>query len=59
MDLFSVLFFEMNLNMVVKHSYVRYIGNVKLSIEKNGEKEGLWEQMFFGSNKDAIIRDKI
>ncbi|MBU3180321.1 lipocalin-like domain-containing protein [Clostridium psychrophilum] len=41
-------------------TYIRCIGDVKLTVEENGEKkvfeeEGLWEQMFFGSNKDAIV----
>lgn len=43
-------------------TYIRCIGDVKLTVEENGEKEvfeeeGLWEQMFFGSNKDAIIEN--
>ncbi len=44
----------------INPTYMRCIGEVKLTIQKDGkkevfEKEGLWEQMFFGSNKDAII----
>ncbi|MCB2357138.1 hypothetical protein [Clostridium estertheticum] len=46
----------------VNPTYIRCIGEVKLTVEKNGkidvfQKEGLWEQMFFGSNKDAIIEN--
>lgn len=41
-------------------TYIRSLGDVVLTIEKEGVKEiyhqeGLWEQMFFGSNKDAYI----
>lgn len=41
-------------------TYVRSLGEVILTVEKDGEKEtlnqeGLWEQMFFGNNKDAYI----
>lgn len=41
-------------------TYVRVLGDVRLSITKDGkseviEHEGLWEQMFFGNNKDAVI----
>ncbi|MEX1378220.1 MAG: hypothetical protein AB1Z23_12220 [Eubacteriales bacterium] len=41
-------------------TYVRILGDVRLTITKDGksdviEHEGLWEQMFFGSNKHAII----
>ena len=41
-------------------TYVRTVGTVILTIDDNGnptiiEQEGLWEQMFFGSNKDAHI----
>ncbi|MEQ8156869.1 MAG: hypothetical protein ABRQ25_18665 [Clostridiaceae bacterium] len=41
-------------------TYIRCIGEVKVTVGKDGkkevfEKEGLWEQMFFGSNKDAVI----
>lgn len=43
-------------------TYVRVLGDVSLSIQKDGNiekihSEGLWEQMFFGSNKDAIIKN--
>jgi hypothetical protein len=45
-------------------TYVRCIGNAKLTVEKNGTKEvftneALWEQMFFGNNKDAIIGSNV
>lgn len=48
--------------MGINPTYIRCIGEVKLTVEENGnkevfEKEGLWEQMFFGSNKDAIIKN--
>ncbi len=41
-------------------TYIRTLGKVILTIEKDGktqviEQEGLWEQMFFGSNKKAYI----
>ena len=41
-------------------TYVRILGDVRLTITKKGseeiiEHEGLWEQMFFGSNKHAVI----
>lgn len=41
-------------------TYTRTLGEVILTIEKDGEtqkfkQEGLWEQMFFGANKDAYI----
>jgi hypothetical protein len=41
-------------------TYIRSLGEVILTIEKDGkteviEQEGLWEQMFFGNNKDAYI----
>lgn len=41
-------------------TYIRTLGEVTLTIDKEGEKEhlrqeGLWEQMFFGKNKDAVI----
>lgn len=41
-------------------TYVRSLGEVILTIEKDGnietfEQEGLWEQMFFGNNKEAYI----
>lgn len=43
-------------------TYVRIVGTVKLTVEEDGEssvfeKEGLWEQMFFGNNKEAVIGD--
>lgn len=43
-------------------SYVRCVGTVTLTITKDGEKEvyrseGLWEQMFFGTNKTAHIEE--
>lgn len=46
--------------MKINPTYIRCIGKVKLSVEENGKKEvfeeeALWEQMFFGRNKDAII----
>jgi hypothetical protein len=41
-------------------TYTRTLGKVKMTHEKEGrkeclEREGLWEQMFFGSNKNATI----
>ena len=41
-------------------TYIRTLGEVILTIEKDGtsqqfKQEGLWEQMFFGKNKDAHI----
>jgi hypothetical protein len=41
-------------------TYIRTLGEVILTIEKEGEvevieQEGLWEQMFFGNNKEAYI----
>lgn len=41
-------------------TYTRSLGEVILTIEKDGKsqqlkQEGLWEQMFFGKNKDAYI----
>ncbi|MGL1892585.1 MAG: hypothetical protein OCD02_13225 [Spirochaetaceae bacterium] len=41
-------------------TYLRILGDVRLTVEEDGktqviEKEGLWEQMFFGSNKKAYI----
>lgn len=41
-------------------TYTRVLGEVRLTHELNGQKtvyqaEGLWEQMFFGSNKQATI----
>jgi hypothetical protein len=47
--------------MSVNPTYVRCIGTVTLTVNDNGnqevyEQEGLWEQMFFGNNRDAIIR---
>lgn len=44
----------------INPTYLRCIGEVKLTVQKDGKKEvfekkGLWEQMFFGGNKDAII----
>lgn len=41
-------------------TYIRSLGDVILTIEKNGEtevleEEGLWEQMFFGNNKEGYI----
>lgn len=47
----------------VNPTYMRIIGNVKITIKTPGgetttsENEGLWEQMFFGSNKDAVINE--
>lgn len=43
-------------------TYVRTLGKVRLTITKNGystsfEQDGLWEQMFFGRNKKAIIKN--
>jgi FlaG/FlaF family flagellin (archaellin) len=43
-------------------TYVRVLGDVILTIDDNGvetviESEGLWEQMFFGSNEEASIGD--
>lgn len=48
--------------MGINPTYVRCTGKVKLTVEEKEkketfEKEGLWEQMFFGSNKDAIIKN--
>ncbi|MGO4185256.1 hypothetical protein AB4Z17_29230 [Paenibacillus sp. TAF43_2] len=42
-------------------TYVRCIGTVTLTVRENGkqevyEQEGLWEQMFFAKNKEAIIK---
>ncbi|MEG1476174.1 MAG: lipocalin-like domain-containing protein [Oscillospiraceae bacterium] len=44
----------------VNPTYTRTEGNVTVTHSNNGEisiavQEGLWEQMFFGANKDAII----
>ncbi len=44
-------------------TYVRCIGTVTLTVIENGkqqvyEQEGLWEQMFFGKNKSAIIQER-
>lgn len=44
----------------INPTYVRCIGKARLIVEENGleqvlEGEALWEQMFFGNNKDAII----
>lgn len=41
-------------------TYVRTLGKVRFTVTKNGksttiEQDGLWEQMFFGKNKEAII----
>lgn len=41
-------------------TYVRVLGEVTLTVNDNGilktyESEGLWEQMFFGKNKNATI----
>ena len=41
-------------------TYIRTLGEVTLTVEKDGQtehlqQEGLWEQMFFGNNKDAVI----
>ena len=46
----------------INPTYIRCIGEVKLTVKENGKKEilkkeGLWEQMFFGGNKDAIIKN--
>lgn len=46
----------------INPTYTRVIGKVYLTIEKNGnseviESEGLWEQMFFGANKNATINE--
>ncbi len=47
--------------MGINPTYMRMIGTSKIIVEKkNGEtesyeKEALWEQMFFGGNRDAII----
>lgn len=43
-------------------TYVRVLGEVNLTVNDNGvqetvESEGLWEQMFFGSNKEATINE--
>lgn len=43
-------------------TYLRVLGEVSIEVEKEGEKEkivseGLWEQMFFGSNKHAVIKN--
>jgi hypothetical protein len=45
-------------------TYIRCIGTVTLTVENNGKKEvleneALWEQMFFGSNKDAILEANV
>lgn len=44
----------------INPTYIRCIGKTRLTVEEDGkmevsEEEGLWEQMFFGRNKDAII----
>jgi hypothetical protein len=49
--------------MRLNPTYIRCIGTVTLTVEDNGqqtvfEREGLWEQMFFGNNKDAIIHSR-
>ena len=41
-------------------TYMRVMGDVTVDVERNGEfdhvtEEGLWEQYFLGSNKEAII----
>ncbi|MBN2168302.1 MAG: hypothetical protein JW738_03580 [Actinobacteria bacterium] len=41
-------------------TYIRCVGDVRITVEENGEtevfeREGLWEQMFHGKNRDAII----
>lgn len=47
--------------MGINPTYMRIIGTAKLTIDNKGgetehyEKEALWEQMFFGSNRDPII----
>ncbi|MBN1288279.1 MAG: hypothetical protein JXA49_01410 [Actinobacteria bacterium] len=46
--------------MCFNPTYVRCIGVVRMTVEKDGnreeyEEEALWEQMFFGRNRDAII----
>lgn len=47
--------------MGIKSSYIRSVGDVILTIEKDGKKEvfkedhGIWEQMHFGNNKDAHV----
>jgi len=46
----------------INPTYVRSIGKVTLTVNENGkqeiyEQEGLWEQMFFSNNKDAIINE--
>ena len=43
-------------------TYVRILGDVTLVVESDGEKttyanQGLWEQMFFGNNREATIND--
>jgi hypothetical protein len=47
--------------MKINPTYVRCIGTVTLTVNENGkqevyEQEGLWEQMHFAKNKDAIIQ---
>lgn len=46
----------------INPTYVRCIGTVTLTVNKNGEEEvyeqeALWEQMFFAKNKHAIIHE--
>lgn len=43
-------------------TYARVLGEVRITHEKNGQQEvyaneGLWEQMFFGKNKHAMINE--
>ncbi|MCR8658656.1 hypothetical protein [Paenibacillus endoradicis] len=46
----------------INPTYVRCIGTVTITVNEDGKKEvyeqeGLWEQMFFSNNKDAIIHE--
>jgi len=48
--------------LLANPTYTRILGEVCLTHELNGEKniykaEGLWEQMFFGNNKHAVINN--
>ncbi|MDR3337216.1 MAG: hypothetical protein LBT16_08445 [Treponema sp.] len=47
--------------MGVNPTYIRCVGDVSFSVTEKGapsvtEDHALWEQMFFGSNKDAVIK---
>jgi hypothetical protein len=49
--------------MGINPTYIRCVGDVRLSVTEKGaatvtEDHALWEQMFFGSNKDAVVKDE-